>query len=586
MNHRWSLILLPLLFFAAVNLTAQTTRRVLFLGNSYTGVNNLPQMVKDVALSAGDSLIFDTYNPGGYTLEAHAIDPVATNKIMAGNWDYVVLQGQSQEPITQTSAFNNGGFALNNLITQYNPCGVTMFYVTWGRKNGDASNCASFPVMCTYAGMDSTLKNAYIHLATFVDGELSPVSVLWNYLRQNNPGIELYQPDESHPSLAGSYAAACCFYATIFKHDPTLITFNAGLNATDAAIIRNAAKTQVFDHLGDWDYKQLPQSGFHYTIGSGTNEVIFNPANYGVSQTYFWDFGDGFNSSLPNPTHSYATNGTYIVTLTTTNCDLQGLHTSTSDTVIQFCSHTPSISAAHPWLCENDTLWTQAADSYQWYSNGLMIPVTSQFLPDYQQYNSLNFSVLATVSGCSEMSEVFSDSPQWSGYYFDAAFGGDPCEGDTALFIVLHTSSTLLGTEIIRWYKNDTLLSFANDQDTLFITNEGNYYCTVIDPASNCPFDTTISSLIVYNCGTTGVEENGPHLFCRVYPNPASENITIELMNNIEWEEIRIYSITGSLMKVMNITSTTQLDITGLPGGHYYIRIKNYPQVAIRFIKQ
>src|SRR5687768_8568222 len=110
-----------LLLFTGTNSTAQT-RKVLFLGNSYTGVNNLPQLVHDAALSAGDTLIFDNNTPGGYTLEYHAQDITTQNKIMAGGWDYVVLQGQSQEPITYNSQFNQGGNALNNLVTQYNPC--------------------------------------------------------------------------------------------------------------------------------------------------------------------------------------------------------------------------------------------------------------------------------------------------------------------------------------------------------------------------------------------------------------------------------------------------------------------------------
>lgn len=44
------------------------TKKVLFLGNSYTAVNNLPQMMADVAVSAGDTLWFDSNTPGGYTL--------------------------------------------------------------------------------------------------------------------------------------------------------------------------------------------------------------------------------------------------------------------------------------------------------------------------------------------------------------------------------------------------------------------------------------------------------------------------------------------------------------------------------------
>jgi gliding motility-associated-like protein len=38
-----------------------------------------------------------------------------------------------------------------------------------------------------------------------------------------------------------------------------------------------------------------------------------------LPQTWYWDFGDGFTSNLPNPTHTYAAYGTYNVLLTVTN---------------------------------------------------------------------------------------------------------------------------------------------------------------------------------------------------------------------------------------------------------------------------
>jgi hypothetical protein len=35
------------------------------------------------------------------------------------------------------------------------------------------------------------------------DAIVAPVGAVWNYIRQNHPEIELYNPDESHPSLIG-----------------------------------------------------------------------------------------------------------------------------------------------------------------------------------------------------------------------------------------------------------------------------------------------------------------------------------------------------------------------------------------------
>lgn len=584
MTPRFVFIWLVFLFSMAASF-GQTSRKVLFLGNSYTAYNNLPQLVHDVALSAGDTLIFDSYTPGGYTLEAHSIDPVALGKIATTGWDYMVLQGQSQEPIIQTSVFYQGGYVLVDSLLQNNPCAVSMFYMTWGRKNGDASNCPVFPVMCTYLGMDSTLKNKYMGLADNLNGELSPVSVVWRYLRTNYPSIELYNADESHPSLAGSYAAACCFYATIFKKDPTLITFNSTLNPIEAGIIRYAAKTQVFDQLDLWDYKQLPLSEFDYTIGSGINEILFYPIGTNIWQTYLWDFGDGFTSTISSPTHSYASDGLYTVSLTTTNCDLDGIHTSMSDTTIQFCSHTPVVFATDSFLCEYDTLWTQPADSYQWYSGGIEIPETNQFLPNYHQYFSMGFQVSSTVAGCAELSQQYNGSSEWSGYYFDAAYGTDPCMGGTRLFIVLHVDS-LSGSEVIHWYKDGVLLPLPTNMDTLLITDEGAYQCKVIDSLSQCPFDTTVSSMIVIDC-TIGLEDPVPTQFsCKVYPNPASEFIILELNGYIESEEISIYNTLGQLIKTTMIGPFTELDISTFPPGHYYIRLKNYPQKAVKFMKQ
>lgn len=580
------LIVLLIFFFCirGIELKAQLNHSVLFLGNSYTSVNNLPQIIHDMALSAGDTLVFDSYSPGGYKLIDHSLDLNSRNKIMSGGWDFVVIQGQSQEPITLYNQFMSGGFALYNLIKQYNPCAVTMPYMTWGRKNGDASNCATFPVMCTYQGMDTTLRDRYLNLTASINGTVSPVSVVWNYLRQHHPSIELYMADESHPSIEGSYAAACCFYASLFKKDPTLIAYNFGLNASVASIIKDAVKTQVFDVLPLWDFKKMPISNFSYQVGSGMNEVVFNPMSQGVQQSYFWDFGDGATSSIPNPTHSYVNNGTFTVSLTATNCDLQGFYTSFTDTIIQFCSHSPSIYASHPWLCIYDTLWTQAADSYQWFANGVPLPETNQYMPNYSQYAISGFSVIATLNGCSELSEVYTNTAQWSGYYFDAL--GDPCVGDTVAFAVLHINGFLSGFEHILWFKNDTLLPSMTNEDTLLISASGKYECKVINPNSDCPLDTTFA-VIIYDCGVVGRQEGEQELFWSVFPNPSSETITIKFAKYPLQETIEIYSVSGCLIKSMSASAAiNKINIADLPKGLYFIRLINNEQQPLKFIKQ
>lgn len=79
-------------------LSAQDSISTLFLGNSYTGHNNLPLMIATMADSMGDVLIYDSRTPGGYTLYQHADDPGTYTKINDKLWDRVVIQAQSQEP--------------------------------------------------------------------------------------------------------------------------------------------------------------------------------------------------------------------------------------------------------------------------------------------------------------------------------------------------------------------------------------------------------------------------------------------------------------------------------------------------------
>lgn len=128
--------------------------RVLFLGNSYIATNNLPHLIQQVAISMGHRMQFDTWAPGGYRLKHHASDPNTLSQIAQGNWDFVVIQEQSQLPSFPDMDVYYEVLPyvrqLDSLIHAANPCARTVFYMTWGRKNGDLGNCGFFPPLCTY----------------------------------------------------------------------------------------------------------------------------------------------------------------------------------------------------------------------------------------------------------------------------------------------------------------------------------------------------------------------------------------------------------------------------------------------------
>ena len=74
-----------LILFFSRNTFGQDTLSVLFLGNSYTSVNNLPQLVKNLSNSAGKTLFVDANIPGGFTISGHLNDATSLNKIRQGN---------------------------------------------------------------------------------------------------------------------------------------------------------------------------------------------------------------------------------------------------------------------------------------------------------------------------------------------------------------------------------------------------------------------------------------------------------------------------------------------------------------------
>lgn len=313
-------LLFVLLFLSVFLFLQAQTPRVLFIGNSYTHVNDLPTLIYNVARSVGDDMEFESNTPGGSTFSQHCQNN-SMSMICQGNWDFVVLQEQSQYPSFPLSQVQAEVFpyaeALNDSIEKYNPCAETIFFMTWGRENGDPQ----WGPISTYQGMDDSLFVRYMYMAEVNDAVVAPVGRVWRYIRENYPSIQLYSADGSHPSFAGSYAAACTFYSVIFEKDPTLITYIGSLDPQEATIIRNVVKQIVYQDFSTWFVGTYnPIADFNYTIDENFNYHFQNSSLY--CQDYFWDFGDGNSSTEFNPIHFYENSGTYTVTLIGEKCGL------------------------------------------------------------------------------------------------------------------------------------------------------------------------------------------------------------------------------------------------------------------------
>lgn len=317
-------ILLFTFLFTSFWAFSQLTKNVFFVGNSYTYSNDLPLLINQIANSTGDQLTYQSHTPGGSTLQQHANNTNVTNTIAQGNWDYVVLQEQSQTPAFPNNYVNANMFPfaaqLATAIKTGNPCGNSIFFMTWGYKNGDSINCnGGLTNMCTYADMDDTIYQRYMQMAQNNEALVSPVGRVWRNIITNYPNMELYSPDFSHPSYLGSMAAAYTFYTVIFKKDPTLATFNGNLSASEAQILKNAVKTVVFNQMDNW-FINSNDANSRFTYQNITPLQVQFTNQTPNATTFLWNFGDGTTSTQQNPTHTYAQNGTYNVSLTTNAC--------------------------------------------------------------------------------------------------------------------------------------------------------------------------------------------------------------------------------------------------------------------------
>lgn len=309
--------ILALLVFVASSLlvNAQDSISVLFIGNSYTYVNDLPTVFSSLTTSLGDEATVDSKTNGGFTFQNHLDDPLTQTKIESKPWDFVVLQGQSQEPSFPTDQVNSAtlppALSLADSVYSNNFCSQTMYYMTWGRQNGDPQ----WDSINTFDKMNLRLRNAYVRIADSAQASVSPVGIAWKYVRDNNPSINLYAADGSHPSVEGTYLTACTFYASVFRSSPVGASYTFGLDATTAGILQNAAAIAVLDSLETWHLRpkeDISIADFHFVITDNTVQ-FFNES--WRSTDFSWSFGDGNSSSMEDPVHTFSTAGTYTIEL-------------------------------------------------------------------------------------------------------------------------------------------------------------------------------------------------------------------------------------------------------------------------------
>lgn len=229
---------------AAGQESAPPPLKVLFIGNSYTYVNDLPAVVVALAEAAGGRKIeADRHLVGGCTLERHVRETGAIDKIRERKWDVVVLQEQSLRPVVDRNGMFEYARILHGEIEKQGA--ETVFYLTWARQHipemqdgadpdtspeyakamfqiSGAAKTESFETWCQQQkpGLEGGLNGAYFGIAKELGAKVAPVGIAWKMVLAADPSIVLHRPDRSHPTPTGTYLAACVFFASLLDTSP------------------------------------------------------------------------------------------------------------------------------------------------------------------------------------------------------------------------------------------------------------------------------------------------------------------------------------------------------------------------------
>lgn len=181
---------------------------VLLIGNSYTFANDLPGLVAALANASATPLTTDSLATAGARVLDHLANP-ALAPLLEQDFDVVVIQGQSFEPILDYPGFESAVVELAGLTGDAR----VLLFETWPRKQG---NVDLVDLGMTVDEMYAGLASGYFEAALASESEVAQIGSAWmSALQFEDPPIELYVSDGSHPSLAGSYLAACVLFGMI-----------------------------------------------------------------------------------------------------------------------------------------------------------------------------------------------------------------------------------------------------------------------------------------------------------------------------------------------------------------------------------
>lgn len=222
-------------------LTESDNISILFVGDSLTYYNDMPIIFENIAKSAQKNVYVDSITKGGYSILKMQKDiefwSAVEEKIHSKSWDIIVYQpGRNYTVMSEffPDAPQDEFKAAQRMVEIIRNVGaVPVQYSSFGVNKGSVTRNGCKKVMTRREHTD--LITEY---NTGVADKFGVTAVysgkVLNLAAEKYPEINLYHTDKIHPSYAGSYIVASCFYTVIFGEAPVKSDFSGELDTATA----------------------------------------------------------------------------------------------------------------------------------------------------------------------------------------------------------------------------------------------------------------------------------------------------------------------------------------------------------------
>lgn len=174
---------------------------ILFVGNSLTYSNNLPELVERVAHQHGKEVVAGMLALPNYALEDHWFDGEVKKLIASGNYQYVVVQQGPSSQADGRAMLVEYGLLMMDLCNQHQA--KLAFFMVW-------------PAKVNYHMFPGVIAN-YTAAAEQTNSILCPVGAIWKAQMDATSDFSYYGADGFHPSLKGSQSAAEIIVKQLFN---------------------------------------------------------------------------------------------------------------------------------------------------------------------------------------------------------------------------------------------------------------------------------------------------------------------------------------------------------------------------------